>query len=286
MLFAGGGLGPSPPTPPPPPPPSPPAPPPSPPAFFPPPPLPPGTAAPPPSKCSGNEDPDCPGVVAAGVSCETLLTALDPGNPEGLTLADACFLSCGRCASHTLAAAQGSCHDVLDNCADIFARPGWPSPCIADASALHDSIPRGTLLGTLCPSFCRFDCGNDSCPYALNGRCDYRPDPDAVAHYGRSVDPETPLCTGGTDASDCAHVPCEHEADGFCDTVHTAQQRGAPTCAIGTDLDDCGLCAVDNGIGRSIARDVAACVNTYDIQENRRDDEVSIASILDRYIAA
>ena len=101
-----------------------------------------------------------------------------------------------------------------------------------------------------------------------------------MAHYGRSVDPETPLCTGGTDASDCAHVPCEHEADGFCDTVHTAQQRGAPTCAIGTDLDDCGLCAVDNVIGRSIARDVAACVNTYDIQENRRDDEVSIASLI------
>jgi hypothetical protein len=231
----------------------------------------------PPNKCSGVEDPDCPGVVAAGVSCETLLTALDPANPVDLTLADACFLSCGRCAEHALAANEGSCHDVLGNCADIFARPGWPTPCIADASALHPSIPPGTLLGTLCPTFCQFECGDDSCAYALDGECDYRANGNAGAD---------PLCVGGTDASDCAHVPCEHEADGYCDTVHSVvpatrehpEMVRPPACAIGTDLEDCGLCAVDNGIGRSIARDVAACVNTYDIQENRRDDEVSIAT--------
>ncbi len=224
-------------------------------------------------------------MVAAGVSCDTLLTALDSNNPADLTVADACFLSCGRCAAHALAANEGSCHNLLHNCAEIFARPGWPAPCIADMSGFHEAIPPGTPLGTFCPTFCHFECGDDSCPYALNGECDYRaPTSIAVPHGGGAVIPATPLCEGGTDASDCAHVPCEHEADGYCDTVHTVapdhpEMVRPPACAIGTDLEDCGLCAVDNGIGRSIARDVAGCVNTYDIQKNQRDDEVSIATV-------
>lgn len=251
-------------------------PPPPPPPVLPPPPPPPALT------CSPDhpEDDDCPGVVAAGVSCETSLTELDPSNAPNLTLADACFMSCGRCATKAQFAAAGSCHDVLHNCADIFARPAWPAPCVADASALHDAIPPGTTLGTLCPSFCRFDCGDDSCPFARNGRCDYRPQPHPGKTTGTVVMPDTPQCTGGTDASDCAHVPCAHESDGYCDTVHTVvpatsthpEMVRPPACAAGTDIDDCGLCAADGGVARSIARDVAGCVNAFDIQVNRRGD--------------
>jgi len=88
-------------------------------------------------------------------------------------------------------------------------------------------------------------------------------------------------------------VPCAHESDGYCDTVHTVvpatsthpEMVRPPACAAGTDIDDCGLCAADGGVARSIARDVAGCVNAFDIQVNRRGDGPT-QSHCDQLIAA
>ena len=207
-----------------------------------------------PPKCDGDEDADCSRVIAVGVTCDTPLTELDPANLPNVTLAEACFLSCGRCRE---LAQRGSnrCRDVLHNCAAIFAMPGWPSPCLADASALHSALPSGTTLATLCPTFCDARCGDDSCADGANGVCDYRP-------QGGSINAS---CAGGTDRTDCAHSPCPHEDNGRCDA-------GSGACALGTDVADCGTCHASDADGRSIHRDVAGCVNTYDIIQGERGD--------------
>jgi hypothetical protein len=131
----------------------------------------------PPQPCQ-DLDLDCGGIVSI-VRCSTLLSSLGPNNSaSGLTLADACPASCGLCGEGNIPEVD-FCHDVLANCAETLG--SLYSSCYAEASIYHDAISAKTTLAQLCPSFCAFGCGNDSCASANNGVCDYYDFPQCQA---------------------------------------------------------------------------------------------------------
>jgi len=81
--------------------------------------------------------------------------------------------------------------------------------------------------------------GNDSCQYALDGRCD---------------EPEigTALCLSATDATDCAGLgtnDCHSAGDGRCDEPGIGQG----VCAIGTDTADCRPVAAGGALQPPVA---------------------------------